>query len=195
MFEVLKVLKAMTSRLRILVGIILLAVVGGADEVPWYVGASGGLLLPGSGNSLARAAEATARAGFYATDALAWELEGACAPNASTRAGHDALSGVGARGLFHLTGIEEVDLLFGCERFDPFVTFGAAARFGSRHAFADGSHRTALGPTAGIGAFYHLTDRLDLRVDAQAMLGCDSPCGMLYSVCAGLQWNFGGSGE
>jgi len=185
----------MTRRLEMLVAAALMAAVCGAGGTPGYVGAAGGLLLPGGGNSLERAAETAVRAGFYATDSLAWELEGACAPNVSTGRGGEALSGVAARGLFHLTGIEEIDLLFGCERFDPFVTFGGAARFGARHAFADDSHRTALGPTAGVGAFYHLTDNLDLRFDAQAMLGCDSPCGMLCSVGVGLQWNFGGAGE
>ena len=42
---------------------------------------------------------------------------------------------------------------------------------------------------------YHLTESLDVRVDAQALLACDAPCGMLYSVCIGLQWNFGGAVE
>ncbi len=168
---------------------------GTADGGAWYVGAAGGMLLPGGGNSLRRAAEVSLRAGRYLDDFLAVELEGACAPNACSRDGNGALSGVAVRGLRHLSGFELYDNLFGCERFDPFVTFGAATRFGPRHAFADGSHRTALGPVAGVGAFYHLTDSLDLRVDAQAMLCVDSPCGMLYSVVAGLQWNFGGGAE
>lgn len=161
----------------------------------WYVGAAGGMLLPGNGNSFRRAAEASVRAGRYVDDFLAWELEGACAPNACSRAGNGALSGVAARGLYHFSGFSFYDNLFGCERFDPFVTCGVATRFGPRHAFAGGSHRTAVGPVAGAGAFYHLTDWLDLRVDAQAMLCVDSPCGMLYSVVAGVQWNFGGGAE
>lgn len=166
-----------------------------AADGPWFVGGEGGVLLPGNGNALARAAEVSAFAGYHASDFWAWELACACAPNASARGGGEALSGVAARGLFHLTGFEAFDKLFGCERFDPFVTFGAAARFGARHVFAEGARRTACGPTAGIGAFYHLTDSLDLRVDAQAMLGCDAPCGMLYAVGVGLQWNFGGGNE
>ncbi len=173
----------------------MLGLVCGALEYPVYVGASGGLLLPGNGNSLRRAAEVDIFAGCYTSDFVAWELVGSCVPNVSSRSDHGTLSGVAARGLFHLAGWEAFDKLFGCERFDPFVTFGAAARFGSQHAFADELHRAALGPTAGIGAFYHVTENLDLRCDAQAMLGCDSPCGMLYSVVLGLQWNFGGGGE
>lgn len=161
----------------------------------WYAGAAGGLLLPGSGNSLRRAAEVSVRAGRYVDEFLALELEAACAPNACSRDGNGALSGVAAQGLYHLSGFSFYDNLFGCERFDPFVTCGVATRFGPRHAFAGGSHRTAVGPAAGLGAFYHLTDAVDLRVDARAALCVDSPCGMLYSVVAGVQWNFGGGAE
>ena len=167
----------------------------GTEEVDggeWYAGAAGGILLPGNGNSLRRAGEVAVRAGRYADDSLAFELEGVCAPNACSRAGNGAVSGVAARGLYHLSGVAFYDNLFGCERFDPFVTLGAATRFGPRHTFAEGSHRTATGPVAGLGAFYHFTDRLALRVDAQAMLCVDSPCGMLYSVAVGVQWSFGG---
>ena len=157
-----------------------------------YLGASGGIFLPGNGSSLKRAAMASARGGWYLSDNLALELEGGCAPNAaSSRGGNATVTAFAARGLFHLTGIEEFDMLFGCERFDPFVTFGAAALFASRHAFADGSHRTAIGPTAGVGAFYHLTDRWSLRFDATAAMAVDTPCGMAYGLAFGLQWNFG----
>lgn len=166
------------------------------DYSAWYVGASGGLLLPGNGTALTRAAEVSVRAGWMFDDEMqALELEAVSAPNVSTRAGHEALSGVAFRHLFHLSGIEAFDKLFGCERFDPFVTYGAAVRFGARHVFADRSHRTAMGPVAGVGALYHLTNNLSVRFDAQAMLGIDSPCGMLYSVGLGLQWTFGGCGE
>ena len=167
----------------------------GATEFPWYVGASGGMLLPGNGSSLRRSGEVSVRAGGYASDFFACEIESVCAPNASFCGGHDALSGVAVLGLYHLSGFEAFDKLFGCERIDPFVTFGGVSQFGSRHVFAGGSHRTATGPAAGVGAFYHLTDSLDLRFDARAMLGCDSPCGMQYSVAIGLQWNFGGGDE
>ncbi len=161
-----------------------------------YMGVSGGMLLPGNGNSLSRAAEVSARVGCYFwSDFAAIELEGMCAPNVATHPGNEALSGVAARVLFHLRGIDEFDKLFGCERFDPYVSIADVARFGARHVFADRSHRTALGRAVGVGALYHLTDHLALRFDAQAMLAIDSPCGMLYSVGLGLQWTFGGVGE
>lgn len=175
-----------------------------ADGLPWYVGGSGGVLLPGNGNSLSRAAEASGRIGWYCTEFTAFELEGVCAPNVSSGVGRETLSGAGGRFIAHLTGIDEFNKLFGCERFDPFVTAGGATRFGARHVFDDDEHRVVVGPTLGIGAFYHLTDCLDLRFDAQAMLattsasgafGWETPCGMLYSVGVGLQWNFGGGGE
>lgn len=159
---------------------------------PVCLGASGGMFLPGNGNSLKRAAMASARGGWYLSDNLALELEGGCAPNAvSSRGGNATVTALAARGLFHMTGIEEFDLLFGCERFDPFVTFGAAALFASRHVFADDSHRTAIGPTVGMGAFYHLTDSLSLRFDATAAMAVDTPCGMCYGLSLGLQWSFG----
>ncbi len=165
-----------------------------ADGTGWYVGAAGGALLPGNGNSLRRAAEVSVRGGHCFSDYFALEMEGLCAPSAVLdRGGNTAVSGVAFQGVFHCAGWETFDKLFGCERFDPFVALGAAARFAGRHAFADCSHRTAIGPVFGMGAFYHLTDSWSLRADARAQLCCDSPCGMLYGVFAGLQYSFGGN--
>ena len=163
-----------------------------ADGAGWHVGASGGIMMPGNGNSLRRAAEVSVRIGRDFSDYLALEAEGMCVPHAASGCGGTAVSGVALQGLFHCSGWEAFDRLFGCERFDPFVTLGAAARFAGRHVFADGSHRTAVGPVFGAGAFYHLTDRWSLRADARAQLCCDSPCGMLYAVSVGLQCSFGG---
>ena len=42
-----------------------------ADGTGWYVGAAGGILLPGSGNSLRRAAEVSVRGGYCLSDYLA----------------------------------------------------------------------------------------------------------------------------
>lgn len=182
---------------KLIVVLALVAVSGLLAEEPdgfarSYLGVSGGLLLPGGGNSLRRAAAVSARGGWYLSECLALELEGGCAPNAvSSHGGNATVTALAARGLFHLTGIEEFDRLFGCERFDPFVTFGAAALFASRHVFADDSHRTAMGPTTGLGAFYHLTDSLSLRFDATATMSVDTPCGMAYGLSLGLQWSIG----
>jgi len=163
---------------------------------PWYASASGGVFLPGNGNSLRRAASVAVRGGRYVTDNLALELEGGCVPNASMSSGGNAtVTTFAARGLFHLSGIDEFDKLFGCERFDPFVSLGAAAFFASHHAFADGSHRTGIGPSAGLGAFYHITDNWSLRFDASTAMTVDTPCGMAYGVGLGLQRSFGGGGR
>lgn len=159
---------------------------------PWYVGAGAGILLPGGGSSLSRAAQSSARVGWYASDFVAFELEGACAPNASSGDGHAAVTGLAARGLFHLSGWEAFGKLFGYERLDPFVTAGVQTLLSSRHVFADGSHRTAAGPAVGLGALYYLSDSWALRFDATAAMSVDSPCGMNYVLAAGVQWSFGG---
>ena len=156
-----------------------------------YVGVAGGLLLPGNGNSLHRAASVAARAGWYWTEALALEAEVASVPHAASGEGGTPVMAFSARALFHLSGWETFDKLFGCERFDPFVTTGVQSSFASRHVFADGSHRTGIGPMVGVGTFYHLSDAWSLRFDAMAALDVDSPCGMRYGVALGLQRSFG----
>ncbi|MGN0852534.1 MAG: hypothetical protein ACI4Q3_04060 [Kiritimatiellia bacterium] len=170
---------------------------GGAEEAaysPWSAGIGGSVLLPGNGNSLSPAAQVALRGGYYVTESLALEVEAASAPNASSGPGHAALTGLAARGLFHLTGWEAFDMLFGCERFDPFVTAGVQTFLASRHAFADDSHRTGSGPAIGLGALYWLSDAWALRFDLTAALTLDSPCGMMYAAGFGLHCNFGGGG-
>jgi len=147
----------------------------------FYLNLSGGMLLPGNGNSLEPAALASVRGGWYLAEDFALELGVLSAPNAGSSAGNEALTGVSFGGLYHL---------FGYERFDPFVTLGAATLFGARHVFADGSSRTAIGPECGLGAFYHLTEQWSLRADAHALAFLDFPCGMVYSVELGAQRSF-----
>ena len=150
----------------------------------WYAGAAGGVALPGSGNSLRRAAEISVRGGRYLCDSVALEIEGTSVPSAATdRAGSTTLTGFGMFALWHM---------FGYERLDPFLAGGFAARFATHHVFADDSHRTSIGPAAGFGVFYHLTDSWSLRADAWAAMGADSPCGFVYSVSVGLQFSLGG---
>lgn len=163
-----------------------------SPSVPAYLGTGAGLFLPGGGSTLSRAAQVAVRAGWYMDDFIAWEIEGACAPNASSRAGHAAVTGLAARGLFHFAGWEAFDKLFGCERFDPFLTAGVQTYLSSRAAFADGSHRTGVGPSVGLGAFYYLTDAWAVRADATATLAIGSPCGMDYGLLIGVQYSFGG---
>lgn len=173
----------------------------GADEFAemdaglpgWYLGGAVGALMPGGGVALDGSAAVSLRAGRYLTEYLAFELEGWSVPVArSSRGGDAALSGVSLEGLFHLSGWESFDRLFGCERFDPFATLGAGAAFADRHVFADGSHSTALGPVFGLGAFYHLTDSLSVRGDGRMLLACDTPAGVVFSATIGVQYSFGG---
>ncbi len=159
---------------------------------PWYVGASGGVLLPGNGNSMKRAASVSLHAGRYLTETFAVEAAVASAPHVCAgRSGSATLTSASAGILLNFTYFTFYDRLFGSERLDPFLTFGAQGAFASRHVFAHDSHRTGIGPYAGLGAFYHLTDSWSLRAEARAALCCDSPCGMLYSASLGLQHSFG----
>ena len=132
-----------------------------ADFDRWYAGASATLVLPQGGHSMRRLGGATARFGFYFTEALALEADAAWLENCA---------GLGLQGLWHF---------YGYERFDPFMTFGA-------RGWIDGD----IGPTAGIGAFYHLTDSWSLRADLQATLGLDGDCAMVYTLGAGAQYSF-----
>ena len=156
-----------------------------------YAGASAGMSLPGNGSSLKRAALVAARGGWYLDEYFALEAEALCAPNAASGEGCTPVWGGAVQALWHLSGWEAFDKLFGCERFAPFLTGGVQTLCAPRHVFADGSHRTGTGPCAGFGAFYHLTDNISLRAEARAALAVDSPCGMAYSLLAGVQFSFG----
>ena len=127
----------------------------------WYAGASATLMLPQGGHPMRRLGGATVRFGYYFTESLAFEADSAWLENCA---------GLGVQGLWHF---------YGYERFDPFVTFGA-------RGWIDGD----VGPTAGLGAFYHLTDSWSLRADAQATVGLDGDCAMIYSLSAGVQHSF-----
>ena len=126
-----------------------------------YAGSSATLVIPQGGSDMRRLGGATARIGYYVTETLAVEADAAWLEDCA---------GLGVQGLWHL---------WGYERFDPFVTFGA-------RGWIDGD----LGPVAGLGAFYHLTDNWSLRADAQAVLGIDCNCNMVYSLGVGVQYTF-----
>ncbi len=159
---------------------------------PWYAGVSGGAMLPGNGNSLERAASVSLHTGRYLTETFAVETAVASAPHVCAgRAGAATLTSVSIGALLHFTYFTFYDRLFGSERLDPFLTFGVNGTFASRHVFAHDAHRTGIGPYAGMGAFYHLTDNWSIRAEARAALCCDSPCGMLYVASLGLQYSFG----
>ena len=134
---------------------------GGYEFDRLYVGASAALVLPQGGGDMRRIGGAAARIGFYMDESLAVEADAAWLEDCA---------GLGIQGLWHF---------WGYERFDPFLTFGA-------RGWLDGN----AGPVAGLGFFYHLTDNWSLREDAQAVLGVDGECNMVYSLGVGLQYTF-----
>ena len=126
-----------------------------------YVGLSGSLLLPQGGSRMHHVGGATVRGGYDLTEDAA---------------------GLSVTALGHFQGWSLYGDLFGYSRFDPFVTLGAKGWIG--HGCGQ------VGPKAGLGAFYHLTDNWSLRADADATLGLESDCEMLYSLSAGVQYSF-----
>ena len=152
----------------------LLALAASADEPAesgWYAGGAAQLVLPQGGSRMRRLGGVAARAGRYLTDSLALECEAAWLEDSAALA---------ARAVWHLHGWEEFDMLFGYERFDPFLSAGAKGWI----------HDGQVGPSAGLGAFYYLTDDWALRFDAEATLGLDTRVETVYSISAGIQYFF-----
>lgn len=152
----------------------LLALAASADEPAesgWYAGGAAQLVLPQGGSRMRRLGGGAARAGRYLTDSLALECEAAWLEDSAALA---------ARAVWHLHGWEEFDMLFGYERLDPFLSAGAKGWI----------HDGQVGPSAGLGAFYYLTDDWALRFDAEATLGLDTRVETVYSISAGIQYFF-----
>ena len=137
------------------------------EECPFdrfYVGAGAMLVLPEGGSQMRRLGGAAARGGYYLTEFWSAEAEAASLEN---------FAGLSASVLWHW---------WGYERLDPFFTFGVKGWIG--HG------KDQLGPKAGIGSFYHLTDSWSLRFDADATLGLETETETVYSVSAGFQYCF-----
>ncbi|MBR1871348.1 MAG: hypothetical protein IJ802_05935 [Kiritimatiellae bacterium] len=150
-----------------------------ADEEyePFYANFRAGMILPGNGLKANKpTATASVSAGWYANDTFAWEGTLSYAPNAP-----EALAGVAAGALWHWWGFE---------RLDPFFTFGGAAMCGEAHIFSNGKHRTSIEPYAGAGTFWHITESISIRAEGTAHIDAASPCGMFYTISAGLQFSW-----
>ena len=128
----------------------------------FYVGMAETVVIPQGGGRMSQHTGAAFRLGCYLTEM--WAIEGEAAWIADR-------AGLGAKALWHW---------WGYERLDPFFTFGA------RGWTNDGQ----VGPSGGVGAFYHITESLSLRLDADATLGVESQVEMVYSLAAGLQFSF-----
>ncbi len=139
----------------------------------WFVGFSGSMMLPQGGSQLRTVGGGAARLGFYLTED--WAIEGEAA-------WLEDVAGLSVDVLGHFQGWSFYGDLFGYSRFDPFITLGAKGWIGAD----DGQ----VGPKVGLGAFYHLTDSWALRFDADATLGLESQCEMLYTLSVGIQYSF-----
>ena len=128
----------------------------------FYVGLAEGVVMPQGGGRMSDHTGASFRFGCYLAEF--WAVEGELAAVADR-------AGLAARALWHW---------WGYERLDPFFTFGV-------RGWLDHGQ---VGPSGGVGAFYHLDDRLSLRFDADATLGVETRSEMVYSVSAGIQWAF-----
>jgi len=128
-----------------------------------FVGVSGALVVPQGGQGARLRGGAGVRAGYYLTEF--WAVEGGVAA-------FDGAAGLSADALWHW---------WGYERLDPFFTFGAEGCIGSDGQF---------GPKAGAGTFYHLTDSLSLRFDADAVLALDGGVAVDYALMVGVQFSF-----
>ena len=131
------------------------------DYERWYASLEALAVVSGGGAEMREASGAQVRAGYYVDDFLTLE---------ASLARTDAATGLGLRGLWHW---------WGYEKFDPFFTFGAAGWFGGD-----------LGPAIGWGTFWHFSDSLSLRFDADAMFGVESEDEMVYSFALGIQYSF-----
>lgn len=155
---------------KLIIGLILVA--GLSARAESYVGFSGAMTLPQGGGDLRRLGGATLRGGTYLSDFWAIEGEVGWQENSAE---------LGAGLLGHWTGWELYDRFFGFSAFDPFVTIGAKGWVGKSGE---------VGPSAGLGAFYHLGEEWSLRADAAATLGVERDIEMVYLLSVGLQYTF-----
>lgn len=129
-----------------------------------YIGAGAMLTLPGGDADMRRLGGGAVRCGYYFAEFWAVETEIASLEN---------YAGLSASVLWHW---------WGYERIDPFFTLGAKGWIGHDNGQA--------GPKLGTGFFYHLSDSLSLRFDADFTLGVEDETETVHSVSAGIQYSF-----
>lgn len=136
------------------------------SEILLFLGLSGSLLFPHSGGG-------DLSCGAYLSELTAIEAKVGMCENSFH---------VGADALMHWSGWSFYDRFFGYSAFDPFLTVG----FDAYH----GRSRQNVGPSAGVGAYYHLSECVDLRTDLKATLGLEGEEEVLFSATLGIQYNF-----
>jgi len=142
-----------------------------ASPGPAYAGAAGAMVIPQGGGRMRRLGGGVARGGRYLSDALALECEAGAFENGAAMA---------ARGLWHAQGWDWFGMLFGYERFDPFLSAGVRGW----------APRGQVGPCFGVGMFYYIDNSWALRADFEATLGLDSSAEADFSISVGLQYSF-----
>ena len=105
------------------------------------------------------------------SDSWTADLSGLVVPY-KTDASDDYGLGCAAEALYHLTRFE---------RIDPYVACGVG--------YYNGPEQT-VGPRAGAGILYHLTEQLALSVDTRATLSVDDGA-MMYQAGIGVSYTFG----
>lgn len=170
-FGVKALMGLMKRELKVAVAFVTLMLALALPAEGFYAGASGQLVLPQGGGDLRRLGGGAVNAGYYFSDTFALEGEAAALENKVALA---------ARALGHFRAWNEFDMLFGCERFDPFATVGARGWLG----------RGDVGPSVGLGAFYYLTEAWALRFDADATLGVERENEMVYTLTGGIHYAF-----
>ena len=144
------------------------------DSSGLYAGVNAAIALPQGGlPRMRRLGGASLRAGSYFSEFFAAECEAAWMENAAVLA---------VQGLWHWQGGDLYGKLFGYSAFDPFFTFGARGWTG--HGVGQ------VGPKGGVGAFWHLTEEISLRADADATFCLDSAAGVAYTLSVGIQYSF-----
>lgn len=138
-----------------------------------YVGVTGDLVLPQGGSAMRRLGGASVRVGTYLSETCAVEGSVGCAENS-------AVFGFGV--LAHAYGWSLYDRYFGFSAFDPFVTLCARGWIGSTGG--------QVGPSAGLGAFYHLDDNWSLRAEADVTVGLDTDVEAVSLLSFGVQYSF-----
>ncbi|MGN0855238.1 MAG: hypothetical protein ACI4R9_06940 [Kiritimatiellia bacterium] len=137
----------------------------------WYVGGTGTIVLPQGGADMHRLGGAAMHLGYYATPAFALDVEAAWMENKT---------GLSAKALWHLQGFAWWGMMFGYERLDPFLSVGAKGWLNPGE----------VGPVAGLGSLYYLTDSWALRAEADVTLGLESAVETVYTLSVGVQYSF-----
>lgn len=136
-----------------------------------YLDMGGALTLPMGGGDMRRIGGAELRVGTYFSELSAVE---------ATVGVEENYAALGADVMTHWAAWELYDRFFGFSAFDPFVTAGVKGWVGSA--------RGEVGPSLGVGAFYHFSEYLSLRAQVDAVLGLESRVEVDHTFFVGLHY-------